>query len=638
MHENKKGQMAEENFWKFEPISRTEEENFNPLITTFIGHGLNALVRENIQNSLDAKNMQSDEPVLIKIRLGEIDSDDVIGIKQIKHIIENLESKSIYTKEAITHMRRKIQEPKVKFLSFEDENTKGLTDKTWSYYAYKKGAHYEEEDDELESIRGGSHGVGKIASNAASDIHVMFFSNYDVNGKKQIGGTAQLLEHKIDGQCFRSTGYFTELDADDFIPYMNVYGSPYDKETRGLKIVIPFLRNEYFDEKGIIRAVCDNFFLAVLTGGLVVDVNNKIINKDTIDQIVEDESYLSGSDGEAFFNKNESELTRHYINTFKNFDPIPLSVSDKKGEKYEFKFYLHYSEDMVDDITKGRVAIVRNIGMKIENFMITGKSRCPFNGVLIPCSRKEDKFLKSLENESHTKITYENINDESYKNNAKRFINQLNNQMSRVLSELISQNMQPDGKIDTGDLIYYIENKFRDSLKKNTSTISVASKRKGEEVKVVVKTYNKKKANSPVQMQTPKEDKNNKSGGYPADNHEVPDLKSSRPLKVGWVKRVVIDNTEKLQFDLNYDRNYVGLTQCNLYLKEVDGSGKISNDRLNIKENYKKIFDTNRKHELEIIDDKIMNVSISDGIIKLDNEFKKATSNSMKYVYFLEVD
>ena len=315
-----------------------------------------------------------------------------------------------------------------------------------------------------------------------------------------------------------------------------------------------------------------------------------------------------------------------------------MSVSDKKGEKYEFKFYLHYSEDMVDDITKGRVAIVRNIGMKIENFMITGKSRCPFNGVLIPCSRKEDKFLKSLENESHTKITYENINDESYKNNAKRFINQLNNQMSRVLSELISQNMQPDGKIDTGDLIYYIENKFRDSLKKNTSTISVASKRKGEEVKVVVKTYNKKKANSPVQMQTPKEDKNNKSGGYPADNHEVPDLKSSRPLKVGWVKRVVIDNTEKLQFDLNYDRNYVGLTQCNLYLKEVDGSGKISNDRLNIKENYKKIFDTNRKHELEIIDDKIMNVSISDGIIKLDNEFKKATSNSMKYVYFLEVD
>lgn len=31
-----------------------------------------------------------------------------------------------------------------------------------------------ENDVELEKTRGGSHGVGKIACNAASDIHMMF--------------------------------------------------------------------------------------------------------------------------------------------------------------------------------------------------------------------------------------------------------------------------------------------------------------------------------------------------------------------------------------------------------------------------------------------------------------------------------
>ena len=76
-------------------------------------------------------------------------------------------------------MKDCIKKDIVKYISFEDSNTKGLSgaqygrsgenEGTWQAYAYKKGAHHTEDDHELEGSRGGSHGVGKIASNSASD-------------------------------------------------------------------------------------------------------------------------------------------------------------------------------------------------------------------------------------------------------------------------------------------------------------------------------------------------------------------------------------------------------------------------------------------------------------------------------------
>ena len=58
---------------------------------------------------------------------------------------------------------------------------------TWGIYAYNKGVHSEEEDSTLEKSRGGSHGIGKIASNATSELHMMYFANCDDEGDKHLG-------------------------------------------------------------------------------------------------------------------------------------------------------------------------------------------------------------------------------------------------------------------------------------------------------------------------------------------------------------------------------------------------------------------------------------------------------------------
>ncbi len=114
-----------------------------------------------------------------------------------------------------------------------------------------------EEDSTLEKSRGGSHGIGKIASNAASELHMMYFANCDDEGDKHLG-TVQLIEHKYKDKYYRSTGYFTDkrklkIMRKDFILMKILFSEIFKKDTRGLKIIIPFLREQFNNEVDIIK-------------------------------------------------------------------------------------------------------------------------------------------------------------------------------------------------------------------------------------------------------------------------------------------------------------------------------------------------------------------------------------------------
>lgn len=162
------------------------------------------LIRENIQNSLDGRLLGYEGPVQFTITTGTIKKKDVPGIGEVIERIHCLKGRNSYTKEAIEHMVKTSEEEEVHYISFEDSNTRGLSGAkngqihspkdTWAIYAYNKGVHSEEEDAAVETSRGGSHGVGKIASNAASDLNVMYFANCDANGDQHLGGTVQLVK------------------------------------------------------------------------------------------------------------------------------------------------------------------------------------------------------------------------------------------------------------------------------------------------------------------------------------------------------------------------------------------------------------------------------------------------------------
>lgn len=74
--------------WEFRKITAIEEPVFNNVLERFYNLGLDGLVRENIQNSLDGKLQESNLPVEVKIKTGNIPVSEIPGIEEIKkHIV-----------------------------------------------------------------------------------------------------------------------------------------------------------------------------------------------------------------------------------------------------------------------------------------------------------------------------------------------------------------------------------------------------------------------------------------------------------------------------------------------------------------------------------------------------------------------
>ena len=635
------------NKWQFSVIPCIEESTFNKILERFYNFGISGLVRENIQNSLDGKLPGSNEPVIVTIKTGSVNKHDIPGLDEIKERIKSLKGQNNYTKETIEHMKKKMDDEIINYISFEDFNTKGLTGAnngqsdnkkdTWSIYAYNKGVHTEEDDENLEKSRGGSHGIGKIASNAASDLYMMYFANCDEQGNKHLGGTVQLIEHKFKDKHYRSTGYFTDVknmgdNKTKFYPFENKFHEIFEKNTRGLKIIIPFLREQFNNEKEIITSVCDSFFIAIMENKLQVRVNDKAIDKDTIKNYIKNENYY-----EQNIEDLKKEFTPLYFDTYTDENPVELVIPDKKDD-YKFKLYFKYDTS----IATGRVGIIRTIGMKIEDKKVKNNVKKPFNAILIPQSIKEDAFLKSLENESHTELSYEHIKDQKLQSNAKKFINNISNKMAKVIEEAIKKNNPTDGKMDTGDIIYEVENKFKKDLSKSMPTVKLSNGNK-EKDKVVVKMptgvpkNNEKKTKEKIK--STKERKPRK----PAVK-EVKATEESRKRETTRynanpeiVERVVIGNNEYVNFDFSSSDDFKKSKSCDISIVVVDGMGNEYPNEFDMKKNYESVIDLSTGKKLKIEDNLIKGVKIKTGNAQIQLKLKEEYNRALKFVYYVEV-
>ena len=629
--------------WQFSVIPCIEESTFNKILERFYNFGISGLVRENIQNSLDGKLKESNEPVIVTIKTGSINKNDIPGLDEIKERIKCLKGKNSYTKETIEHMKNKMDDEIVNYISFEDYNTKGLSGAskgqsdnmkdTWSIYAYNKGVHTEEEDESIEKSRGGSHGIGKIASNAASDLYMMYFANCDAEGNKHLGGTVQLIEHKFGDNHYRSTGYFTDIkhigeNKTKFYPFENKFHKVFSKDTRGLKIIIPFLRDQFNNEDEIIKSICDSFFIAILENKLKVIVNDKKIDKDTIKDYIKNEKYYIQNIDEI-----KKDFTPIYFDTYLQEEPMDLKISDSKVD-YEFKLFFKYNPE----ILTGRVGVIRTIGMKIEDKKVKNNVRKPFNAVLIPKSIKEDAFLKSLENESHTELSYEHIKDQKLQKNAKKFINNISNEIAKVIEEAIKKNNPTDGMMDTKDIIYEIENTFKKDLSKAMSTVKLSE---GNKNQVLVK----------IPTQVPeKKDKNKKEKTSKPTKPRKPAVKKAKPTEQSAerettrynanpeiVERVVVGDYEYVNFDFSSSDDFKKSKSCDISIVVVDGMGNEYPNEFNISKNYESVKDLSTGKKLKIEDNLIKGVKIKTGNAQIQLKLKEQYNRALKFVYYVEV-
>lgn len=626
-------------YWKFATQNRIEEVSFNPVLERFYGYGINGLIRENIQNSLDGKLLDSDLPVEVIIEKGEIETKRIPGIDDIKARIGVLNSGNSYANDTIKHMHNKLNQEVVNYISFEDRNTKGLrgaiegycsdSKNTYSAYAYSKGIHITDNNSEVEKSRGGSHGIGKIASNAASDLYVMYFANCDEYGNKHLGGTAQLVEHSYEGSVYRATGYFTdETDNNHYFPYENKFDKVFTKDTRGLKIVIPYLRENFNDDKEIVRAICDNFFLSIYQNKLKVKYNEVLIDKESIETIIYNADYY-----EQDLEKMKDVFTPLYLDTYLNKEKFEISIFDGNKDKYDFNLYFQYDTS----ILKGRVAVIRTIGMKIEDRKILNCATKPFNAVLIPKDSDGDSFLKSLENESHSELSVDHIKDSKEQKNSKKFLNNLSTEIRKILDDFIRKNNPVDGKIDTKDIIYDVENKFKTELKANTKIVKLSQ---SVEEKPIVKYDTKKKKEDKKEKDKTEKNKDEKEK-KPAKKVKKTDkdnvTKQFIKVHPHMVRRFIHKDKEFLNINLSGEDVKNRPSLCNLMIKVIDGQGKERDNELNINTDYKAILDVQSGNLLSSEGEYIKNITLKNKNIGLEMDLNSSYNKTLKFLYYLEV-
>jgi len=627
--------------FQFSKITNMEVATFDNSLSSFYSNGIEGTIKEDIQNALDARLPESELPVKLVIGMHEVNKSDLPGIDHVFDHINSLKGSNDYTIKTIEYMKNRNLVERVPVLTIEDQNTKGLTGAangqsnnkkdTFGIYAYSKGVHFVESDANIETTRGGSHGIGKIANNAASDIHLMYFANCDADGHQHVGGTVQLIEHALNNQFYRSTGYFSTVneESNKYFPYENKFTHPiFNKESRGLKIIIPYIRKEFFNEIDIIHAICDNFFMAILKNNLEVVIQNgeSTINvtNETLDNIIT--TYY-----ETDLANMKKVFTPLYLSTYQLNEPQKITISNG-SELFEFDLYFRYDENIIS----GRVAIIRTIGMKIEDFKVRNSVRKPFNAILIG-GQEEDKYLKSLENESHTQISAEAIRDEKEKRKAKKFINNLHKEINQIINNQILKNNPTDGTINTDDLIYQTETTFKNELSDRSKKIKLSTN------KTVVKKVSKERRDSDSRkkinnLSTAIEPKSQRRAIKKQSGNSSNDKAAEYIIPPNTVERISLNNKEIIRINLTgllkEQPNY-----CNLSIRIIDGMGKELDSKYDLKRNYSTVVDLNTRKSINFDNEKFSNVSVYQNLINLQlNAVDYRNNSELKFLYEVEVE
>lgn len=279
-------------YWEFNKadpssvrIGLTQRDQFNNDIVGLA----EALVRESIQNSLDAGTGEG--PVKV-----------IFGLKNLKgEMATILEDKF---SDLLPHLNEcKLELPvsenqPVRVLTIEDFNTHGLTG---SFVDLEKGNFCDfwrvVGESKKSGKQGGRWGLGKLVYSSSSQVRSFFGLTLRANDCcPAIMGQAVLANHKIKKDHYLAHGFWfggrsaDELqlqlpvqDKDEFESFRELFDIK-RTDQRGLSVIIPYLIDG-ITERDLVAGVVNNYYFPILAGNLDVEVGKTIIKAENFLQV-----------------------------------------------------------------------------------------------------------------------------------------------------------------------------------------------------------------------------------------------------------------------------------------------------------------------------------------------------------------
>jgi hypothetical protein len=269
--------------WVFFPNGGGQEYGFNdPGEETFKGNVEQSVAREIIQNSLDARDDQA-KPVKVVFDVVDVPTSDLPDIKTLGATFdlcgafweEQNPKASKFFEEAKVLTRAK----KITALRCSDYNTVGVsgsdTDRSQGWYNLLRSSGASSKS----AGEGGSFGIGKNAPFVASMMRTVLYSTLTKDKEAAFQGVARLVTHERPKMgTAQHVGYLGDkkgasIRDRDLIP------ASFARKKPGTDVFILGYKAEATFEDDLTRSVLENFWPAIHSGNLEVDVAGTKITK-----------------------------------------------------------------------------------------------------------------------------------------------------------------------------------------------------------------------------------------------------------------------------------------------------------------------------------------------------------------------
>lgn len=445
--------------WNFPDAHGGQTQGFNDSsIDTFKGSRLQSLVRETIQNSLDARKAE-DQPVQVDFSIVELEKKHLEEVTALvpflKYAQRTALTQSDRSSEAYKFYDRAIKsiEENSKFPIFciSDFNTLGLEGSTdedsfevgpWKALVKGSGLSVKNRSDAL-----GSFGHGSKATFAISAIRTVFYYSEILLGSKterRFQGKSILQSMKTNlVKKTQGVGYFGSIKKcepliNDEIPNWTRSLRDSSRGKTGTSIFIPFpditINVESLWQE-IELSILSNFYYAIRMGNLEISFNgNTLFNKGNLGPKFNELLQRIQSTGQRI----EKEVREALQTAITIHSPSQDLFGSWPIRNFgDVQFYMRIGKEI-----EGRtVGIARQNGMLLTRrplYLTRFSGTQPFDLFVCISDNNGSSFLRRLENPAHDNFEFDRINDpderRKFKSDYRRFTDQIRELVDKYAS------------------------------------------------------------------------------------------------------------------------------------------------------------------------------------------------------------
>ena len=389
--------------WTFPDNQNGEIKGFNDAgVSTFDGNTLRSMVRESIQNSLDAALKPGVIPVKVEFDLFKISSGDIPDGKKLRYAFRQCKDFAKKGDKAHRFFSQAIDDMKkpVPILRISDHGTTGLRgaesgsiSSDWSRLVKQSGSSSKND------LSGGSYGIGKYASFACSAMRTVFFASMDDKGIESSIGVARLTSFE-DGRSITSgIGYYSDNENNNAIlrPLSFPNALRRDRTDPGTDIYILDCVKTAHIMRTIEYEALYSFLVSIWKGLLVLDIGGKIIDNRNLARIIGE---LNDEDDD------EREIIEHFSLLIDGTEGVHKIVLDPAVHQYAHQYgYPKGSATLYLKQGNGLdrcVMMTRSQGMRLfSQKNISGTIQ--FTGILMIEGKKMNEDFREMEAPSHDK-------------------------------------------------------------------------------------------------------------------------------------------------------------------------------------------------------------------------------------------